>query len=218
MARRYHAAPLNFEDARADIRGMLRWALALLIALFLGYHFWSGRAIARPAGVLEPNDPVQESVGKDGQTWQIAGYDVHALASFEVDARVLSAERYRMDRESDLAPVDLALGWGPMSSNEVIDALSISQGSRFYSWSWSGRPPIDPGQIARHSANMHMIPGDEAVRAALLDVRPGNLVHLKGWLIEAKSPDGWHWRSSLTRTDTGYGACEVVLVESLSVE
>ena len=63
-----------------------------------------------------------------------------------------------------------------------------------------------------------MIPGDETLRASSLEARPGNLVHLKGWLIEAKAPDGWHWRSSLSRGDTGGGACEVVLVEALSLE
>ena len=196
---------------------MGRWLLALGIVLTLAYCVWGGGGIARPPGVLAPDDPIQENVA-DGPHWQRDGYDIHALASFALDARVLAASRYRRDRESDLAPVDLALGWGPMSDTAVLDALSISQGARFYSYSWSSSPPIRPGEIARHSANMHMIPGDETVRASLLEARPGNLVHLKGWLIEAKAADGWHWRSSLSRGDTGGGACEVVLVEALSLE
>ena len=195
----------------------MRWAVLLVVALAVAYHCWGGRGIPRPDGVLAPDDPIQENV-PDGPHWQVGRYDVRGLASFEVNARVLSAERYRLDRESELAPVDLALGWGPMSSNEVIDALSIGQGGRFYTWSSSSHPPIPPLEISRHSANMHMIPVDDAVRSTLLDARRGNLVHLRGWLIEAKSPDGWHWRSSLTRGDTGGGACEVVLVESLSLE
>ena len=189
----------------------------MLAALVAAWWFWSDRGIPRPPGVLAPDDPVQENL-TDGPHWQIAGYDVHGLASFEANARVLSTERYRSDRESELAPVDLALGWGPMSSNEVIDALSIGQYGRFYTWSSSSRPPIAPAEITRHSANMHMIPGDDGVRATLLRARRGNLVHLRGWLIEAKAPDGWHWRSSLSRNDSGGGACEVVLVESLSLE
>src|SRR5215510_6815026 len=125
MGRRYHARSLNFEPARAD-SAVMRWAVLLAVAFLVAYHFWSGRGIARPDGVLAPDDPIQENVS-DGPHWQLGRYDVHGLASFEVNARVLSAEHYRFDRESELAPVDLALGWGPMSSNQVIDALSIGQ-------------------------------------------------------------------------------------------
>jgi hypothetical protein len=194
---------------------MARYVLALLV-LFLGYHFWSERSVSRPPGVLAPNDPVQENVD-DGPSWEIGEYALHALARFELEARVLSAERYRFDREADLAPIDLALGWGPMSANAVIDSLDISQGGRFYQW-WSSEPMIEPREIIRHSSNMHLVPLDPVTRATLLDARSGNLVHLKGWLVEAHAKDGWKWRSSLTRTDTGNGACELMLVEDAGLE
>jgi len=48
------------------------------------------------------------------------------------------------------------------------------------------------------------------------DVRVGQVVHLTGQLIEARANDGWRWRSSLTRDDTGAGACELFRVESIS--
>jgi hypothetical protein len=194
---------------------MARFVLALLV-LFLGYHFFCERSVSRPPGVLAPNDPLQENVD-DGPSWEIGEYAVHALARFEVDARVLSAERYRLDREADLAPIDLALGWGPMSANAVLDTLDISQGGRFYYWS-SSEPMIGAGEIQRHSANMHLVPLDPATRATLLEARRGNLVHLKGWLIEARSKDGWKWRSSMTRGDSGNGACELMLVEDAGLE
>jgi hypothetical protein len=191
-----------------------RFVVGLLLVLAVGWWWWSSRPIPRPDGVLVPGDPVQEAV-LDGPHFQIGNYDLHALAHFEVDARVLSAERYRTGREAELSPIDLALGWGPMSSNAAIDALSISQGSRFYQYSWSSTKdlPLKPGDIATHSANMHMIPLDSVTRETLLGARRGNLVHLVGWLVEAKARDGWHWRSSLSRGDTGGGACEVFAVE-----
>lgn len=197
----------------------MRWVLALLAVVFVGYCYWSGRAIARPPGVLAPDDPVQENLD-DGPHWEVDGYDVHALARFEVQARVLSAERYRTGREADLSPVDLALGWGPMSSNEVIDSLSISQGGRFYRYEWSSQSDlkIPRGEIVRHSANMHMVPLDAATRQTLLAARRGNLVRISGWLVEAHAKDGWRWRSSLTRNDSGAGACELVAVERAELE
>ena len=65
---------------------------------------------------------------------------------------------------------------------------------------------------------MHMVPLDPATRATLLDARRGSLVHLKGWLVEAHAKDGWKWRSSLTRGDSGNGACELMLVEDAGLE
>jgi hypothetical protein len=34
--------------------------------------------------------------------------------------------------------------------------------------------------------------------------------------VQVNTPDGWRWRSSLTREDTGGGACEVVYVCAVS--
>jgi hypothetical protein len=65
---------------------------------------------------------------------------------------------------------------------------------------------------------MHMVPADDATRATLLDARRGSLVRLRGWLIEARGKDGFRWRSSLSRGDSGGGACELVLVEEAALE
>jgi len=186
----------------------------VLVVVALGWWLLRPSEIPRPPGILAPDDPVQENL-PDGPHFQVGVYDVHALARFELDARVLSAEHYRGDREAELSPVDLALGWGPMSSNEVLERLRISQGSRFFSYSWSSSKdlPVSPGLIGTHTSNMHMIPLDPAARETLLAAKRGNLVHLRGWLVEARAKDGWHWRSSLSRGDTGGGACEVVAVE-----
>jgi hypothetical protein len=60
---------------------------------------------------------------------------------------------------------------------------------------------------------MHLIPADGQVRDALERVRRGQLVHLEGFLVDASRADGWQWHSSLSREDTGNGACELVYVE-----
>ena len=70
-------------------------------------------------------------------------------------------------------------------------------------------------EIISHSANMHMIPANEKVKQVLLGVRPGELVSFGGYLVRVEKPGGWTWKTSLTRTDSGAGACEVVWVEDL---
>jgi hypothetical protein len=64
---------------------------------------------------------------------------------------------------------------------------------------------------------MHMIAADAKVGKALQSIKAGDIVRLQGCLVEAKTAEGWRWKSSLTRDDTGRGACELVLVQSVEV-
>ena len=75
--------------------------------------------------------------------------------------------------------------------------------------------PLPRNVIESHSANMHMIPADDDIERRLKSTRAGNLVHIKGYLVEATTKDGFRWKSSLSRSDTGAGACELIWVESL---
>lgn len=138
--------------------------------------------------------------------------DAHAtpLASLALQARVLGRADYRQGREARYAPTDLALGWGRMTEDAVLARLAITQSGRWYHYRWQGAPPLPPAEIIRSSANMHLIPATAEVAAALAAVRPGHQVRLRGWLVRLDAPDGWHWRSSLAREDSGGGACELV--------
>ena len=65
---------------------------------------------------------------------------------------------------------------------------------------------------------MHMVPSTCALESRLKSLRPGQRVAIHGWLIDIRGPGGFAWNTSLTRDDTGNGACEIVYVESLSVD
>lgn len=192
----------------------LRWLLLLLV-LAGAWNWWDSREISRPPGVTAAAEPMQ--VARAGsQAFRRNGHELSALARFEISARVLGVETYRFDREAQLAPVDFALGWGRMSDTAVLEDIRISQSGRFYYWS-TDRVPIPRREIETSSANMHMIPSSDRIDAALRAVRKGQTVTIQGWLVEARAPDGWRWRSSLTREDTGAGACELVWVESIVI-
>ena len=63
---------------------------------------------------------------------------------------------------------------------------------------------------------MHMIPADDVVERNLKSLRRGDVVRLRGFLVEAEGTNGAKWRSSLARTDRGGGSCELVWVEEAS--
>jgi len=184
--------------------------LGLAVAAGAVYHF-DTRPVTPPPGQIAPHDPLQ--VDHIRQAFMSGAYQITPIADFAVEGRVLATERYRMGREADLSPVDFALGWGPMSDSAVLDQLQISQGGRFYFYRWQNPPPLNPAVMATHSANMHMIASSDTVRDQLVDVRPGQVVRLEGFLVRVAARDGWHWSSSTTRNDTGAGACELVWVK-----
>ncbi|MFZ6800496.1 hypothetical protein [Undibacterium sp. Di24W] len=195
-----------------------RWFFVAVI-LIGGWYQYQQRAqkpIYHSNGVLVQRDPVQHMLDR-GEIWQKDNYTIKALADFDIEARVLSKELYSSGREADLSPVDLALGWGSMSDSEVLSSLSISQRNRFYFYRWENQPPRPPSEIASHSANMHMIPANAQIEKTLKEVRSGQVIRLRGKLVAVSAPDGWRWQSSLTREDTGAGACELIRVESVEV-
>jgi hypothetical protein len=169
-------------------------------------------------GVVAPDEPIQTS--SDRADWKLHGANVEALAEFSLRARVLSAHSYRSGKEAEYSPRDLALGWGRMSDSAVLDQLDITQGNRWYFYRWGPPgPPIPVNEIVRSSANMHIIPANDAVATLLDNVRAGQIVILRGALVEIKDQRGnWHWRSSLTRNDSGNGACELFWVDYLEAE
>ncbi len=65
---------------------------------------------------------------------------------------------------------------------------------------------------------MHMIPAADSVERSLMKLREGDIIVLQGYLVDVDHESGWKWRTSLSRSDTGAGACEIVYVESVSVE
>jgi hypothetical protein len=167
------------------------------------------------AGVKVPAAPEQAAISS-GETFEFNDYLITPLADFSLEAKVLSREDYFLDRESDLAPTDLALGWQQMSDESVLSQIDISQSGRWYHWRVEDFP-IPRKAIETQSANMHMVPADEHVAVMLDMVKPGQLIKLEGQLILAESYDGWRWKSSLSREDTGASACELVYVTALEI-
>lgn len=187
--------------------------LVVALGVYGGYQSWSARTIAQPPGILAAADPLQIPVGGNPPHFRRHDADIVAIARFEMQARVLGIERYRVDPMATVVPVDVAFGWGPMSDSKVLSRLSISQGNRFYFWT-TEEFPIPRKEIETHSANMHLIPANVAIERLIKAARVGQLVTLSGYLVNVKADSGWTISSSLTRDDTGSGACEVIWVES----
>ncbi len=194
----------------------LLFAVLLGLSLVVVWTLWPAHAVRHPPGILVAASPRQEASDKNA-AWRHNEYWIKPQARFQLEARVLGAKGYSSGREADLSPLDLVLGWRKMSDQVVVDKISISQFHRFYTWWADPDTPATREEITTCSANMHLIPATAEIEGKLLSLLEGEVVELQGYLVEVEHPDGWVWRTSTTRDDTGPGACELIWVESVQV-
>ncbi len=214
---RLSAETLQPSTPPADKPGMWQifFAAAFLLTVFVLFH--EPQVQAYPLN-HDLGAPRQTAINR-GTPWSYKQAQITPLADYEVDARVLATERYRFDHGATFAPLDFALGWGEMSDFSYRDKLNISQSGRFYWYSWGSEgPPLPKDIIIRSSSNHHLIPADDGILELLAEVKPGDVVHLKGKLVRIDESNGGHWISSLSRTDSGGGACELLWVEEVVLD
>ncbi|WP_444996246.1 hypothetical protein [Aliikangiella sp. IMCC44359] len=193
----------------------MKTLLIILIMLFITWKLLISSNVILDPGIRAPLPPYQSTLTSPTTT-KMGDYKITELANFSLTAKVLGKENYFFDQGSDLSPIDLALGWGRMSDESVISKINISQSGRWYRWN-AETFPIPRREIETHSANMHMIPANDNVKKALKRVKKGQIIQLFGSLVKVESSKGWRWKSSLTREDTGGGACELVWVKDFKI-
>lgn len=193
----------------------LRSFLFPAIAVAIGLVYYSGDLLPpddpSPLPVSMPPDQKMLTTPK---TFAIDDYQLTGVASYAVTARVLGHERYFLDRWSGLSPIDLALGWGLMSSKMALSRVSVSQGLRYYQWTVEDENVLPFEDIISGSANTHIIPATKEVEKTVKSLDRGQFVSLTGYLVNVSGPNGSWWNTSLSRDDEGDGACELFYVET----
>lgn len=190
----------------------------VLAAAYSGWKDWSERPIPRAPGVLVPDEPAQNLLPPATPPFRHKGEWLQPLANYRIKARLILKESYRFDPGARISPLDLCVGWGELSDSAVLDGLRFSQSARFCRYGFDSKVAVDESLIARKVANIHAIPSDDFIHDQLSRLRPGQVVVLSGQLVRADGKDGGEWKSSLSREDTGPGACELMYIRSVRVE
>jgi hypothetical protein len=187
------------------------------VILIAGLYFlFRSTEITHPPGILAPDSPIQEKIYKIN-AWIKDNFQFTPIKTFETSARVLSIKFYSNDDMSEFCPVDLALGWNRMSDQMIIDNLEIKQQHRWYVWRADFlKIPVKEVEIS--SSNVHVIPANEKIENILDDIVNGNIIKIKGKLVNVnKIGNNFTWKTSTKRDDTGGGACEILWTEELTI-
>lgn len=198
-------------------------ACLVLIAFLSG----CGGALQATGFSIEPvsvvQDPVQtapDNVQSILLKTKSGSYTIAPVAAYRVSAMVASKKNYSSGWNAEFSPCDLALAWGDLTKPEVMAHIHYSQSGRWYYYRYNAECPVSGGYIASHSSNHHIIPANDHVRRAALAIQRNDHVLLEGFLVNVdgtfKGRTVW-WRSSLSRSDTGDGACELMYVTRIQI-
>ena len=141
------------------------------------------------------------------------GQSIEVLQNFYGDFRILGYKYYEDDAQAKFSPVDFAVSWGLFAHPYIASKIQVEQYDRYLKWGID-RLPVSAEDAMQMVSNIHIVPANPKIAEEIKAVTRGDLVRLKGELIEIKADD-MVWRSSVRPDDVGDGACEVFRVSSI---
>jgi len=112
---------------------------------------------------------------------------------------------------------DLCIIWGNNVKSGVYKDMQFENGNWTCWYSW---PNANVRQRFKNNqlSNNHLLTGEESVKRAIMEAKPGDHIHIEGMLVNyANSANGFKRGTSISRTDTGQGACETIYVEKFDI-
>jgi hypothetical protein len=120
---------------------------------------------------------------------------------------------------SRISPWDYSLAWGRMHA--ILPYLKFTNTHRFCFYKYKDSGHVNKEYVDTHMSNNHIIPANINIKRALRTAHKGDLVEMDGFLIDVKQRiqggSTYFWKTSLSRSDTGNGACEVLYVKRLRI-
>ncbi|MFZ6813915.1 hypothetical protein ACO0K3_05570 [Undibacterium sp. Rencai35W] len=210
------------------IRSLLKW-LVIASLVLLGVSLWRMHALP-PATELSSSlleEPIQTplkqaafSVESHGITYQVQPlyhYDLTGLVVSKHDANTWWDYLHREWNDS-LNIVDLCVVWGNNVRSGSYADINFSSGQFTCNFSTNSNEAFAAFDQTAISNN-HLLTDNPQLAKLMRSVQVGDQIHFRGQLAEYSHHHGFAFKrgTSITRTDTGNGACETVFIESFDI-
>lgn len=163
--------------------------------------------ISSPVQVNLKNAEIIMHEGKEGAV------KIKPRAEYEITGIVKLKVEYD-DFGSQVSKYDLGLAWGKVNNKKIDKYMKYRKANRGLHYIYSSKLPVGIAYVEEHICNLHAIHKDDKVLRRLDRIEKGDIVTLKGFLVDVDF-SGATWSTSLIRTDTGYGGCEVMYIEEI---
>ncbi len=201
---------------------------AILVATsLLTLLLWLNQAEGSPAMELDyldiARDPLQEdSIQEALPVLKFGKYKLimSSKAKYTIDGKLVSKKRYSHGVMNRLAPYDFALAWGDLP--QYLDQIKFKQTSRFCLFFLKKDATVAVKYVEEHMSNNHLIPASKNIKKAMRKARKRDSIRIEGHLVNVQVSSNGRvissWNSSVSREDTGNGACELIYVTRLRID
>lgn len=203
--------------------------LALTIGIAGAVSAWADRpgSVDVPAGRSDAGAYVVQPLSGAAPISTADGGSLQPVAEFETRGRVLHIERFKpyqslVNWVPGLRPAthDIGLGYGPMTDSANVRLFNFS-----HEGTSNGLRALFPrprkamtreefDRLGPHMTNVHVIPASTAIYDQLRRVRHGELVTLRGKLVNVRDAAG---RVATTSITPGDRDCEIMWLEELRI-
>lgn len=194
------------------------WSIGFLVViiLFIVSKFYIFPYIGREYVVAKDynnlDQPVQEVYGGQEHI-KIDGVDVEVNLAYKykIKGKVLATHHYLPTTLSNkLSPVDVGIAWGYILKEPNFKKIKCHEtGTRRLLCM------IGSEDIEGLYSNNHLVPSNDKVRKQMKKIKKDDYVQIEGYLVNMYWNNGngeYFWESSISREDTGDGACELIYV------
>lgn len=206
----------------------------LLLLLFLSslglaiWSHWKKGQLPPPAfyDLARLQEPRQTPT--DLSPFQIAAqgidYVIEPLFDYALDGVVVSlhdsdalSDVYHFKDWKDFVNIrDLCVVWGDNVASDTFRDMQY-ENTTWTCWI-SSRDRATAARFAWDQlSNNHLLTHDPTIQAAIKSAEIGDQIHLRGQLAKYSHAGGFSRGSSVSRADTGNGACETIYVEDFQV-
>ncbi len=195
----------------------------IIVAVFILNFIWNkisfDNTVLRNVDMKPFVEPVQENLAEP-KVVQQNFKDGHAfitlVAKYKIYGRVY--DKHYIPSKLPLAsivPYDVTIGWGGLHSKDVFKTIHTIMSGRVVYWRFNSNCPFNEKEINSMMSNNHLIPANKNVRRGIRKLKKKDVVYIEGYLANVaihKPHIVERSTTSLTRDDTGLGACEMIYV------
>jgi len=172
-------------------------------------------------------EPAQKPVRKSGfrVEFNAVPYNVLPKHAYDLYGMVVSYRYHDGDQmlhklwNDHLNVADVCVVWGTNLAEVDLNAFDFYNGQFTCNFSTRDNAAWAQFSLAQISNN-HLITESAALRAQIADLSIGDVIRVRGWLSwygEVGRPEAHMRKTSVSRDDTGNGACETIYVEQFEI-
>jgi hypothetical protein len=206
----------------------VRAVLFASAAVFL-LAWWQRDALPPPARLAAQvfDEPLQKTTSRDAFQTTVGGIEYTVKPLYTYDLYGLIVSKHNADTWWDwihqaandkLNVTDLCVVWGANAQQGAYRDVAFESGE-FECYAHTASREAWARFDMTSISNNHLLTDDPGIASVLRGVRVGDQIHFRGYLAEYSHHHGFAFRrgTSITRTDTGNGACETVYATDVEV-